>query len=165
MSTPDNAPTSKSNKPSSGDSGLLAKFFGVVAIALLASTIALGVLYVNETNKNKSMESQFPAIKPPTGDNPCAGKKPDENEYFDNVDCLVDGVLQSLEQAGANVTLGYKGNLTTDFREPITTPYFEAGLCPVNVVSKLYLLSRWQTFLRASAILLMPTLLSRFLIF
>merc|ERR1711957_679074 len=45
----------------------------------------------------------------------------------------MDGVKQALEQAGANVTKGYQGDLDTQGRKPITTSYFEAGLCPVNV--------------------------------
>jgi len=89
--------------------------------------------------------------------NICTDKKPydasvDANGvgdgYFNNVDCLKDGVLQALEQAGANVTKGYVGGLDAartscaaaesdlcDYlgRHPITTNYREAGLCPVNV--------------------------------
>ena len=70
--------------------------------------------------------------------NICAGKKPyDANApgdgYFKNVQCFVDSVIQSLEQAGANVTKGYVGELDAGDRVPITTPYWEAGLCPVNV--------------------------------
>jgi len=67
-----------------------------------------------------------------SGDNVCAGKKPTA-EYFNNIDCMKDGVVEALEQAGTNVTKGYKGNLDTAGREPITTSYWEAGLCPVNV--------------------------------
>jgi len=72
-------------------------------------------------------------------DNPCTGAKPiDASEagdgYFNNVNCtLGDGVLNALEQSGTNVTKGYAGEIDTDGREPITTSYFEAGLCPVNV--------------------------------
>ena len=72
------------------------------------------------------------------GNNVCQGKKPyDANApgdgYFKNVQCFVDSVIQSLEQAGANVTKGYVGELDAGDRVPITTPYWEAGLCPVNV--------------------------------
>lgn len=56
--------------------------------------------------------------------------------YFDNTNCtLASGVLDVLEQAGANVTAGYVGGLDTGDRMPITTSYLEAGLCPVNVGS------------------------------
>jgi len=64
------------------------------------------------------------------GSNPCEGTKPSAG--FDNFDCVKDNVVQALEQAGTNVTIGYKGQLQTD-AVPITTSYFEAGMCPVNV--------------------------------
>jgi len=71
------------------------------------------------------------------GDNMCAGKKPVDaspgDGYFLNTPCLVDGVINALEQAGANVTAGYQGELDVDGRKPILTSYLEAGLCPVNV--------------------------------
>jgi len=73
------------------------------------------------------------------GENPCAGNKPVDafkagDGYFNNVDCtLADGVLNSLEQSGIEVTKGYKGDFNTTGREPITIPYWQAGLCPVNV--------------------------------
>ena len=82
------------------------------------------------------------AHAPRNGTNRCEGKKPkhasvDEDGvgdyYFSNVDCMIDGLAQSLEQAGGDVTLGYKGDFDAGDRVPITTPYFEAGLCPVNV--------------------------------
>jgi len=53
--------------------------------------------------------------------------------YFNNIQCMKDGVVQALEQAGANVTSGYQGELDVGDREPIMTSYLEAGLCPVNV--------------------------------
>jgi len=69
--------------------------------------------------------------------NPCDGKKPYDaspgDGYFNNIDCLADGVVAALEQAGANVTEGYQGELNASGRVPITTSYLEAGLCPVNV--------------------------------
>jgi len=73
------------------------------------------------------------------GPNPCYDKKPihsnaaGDDNYFKNVQCLVDGVSQALEQSGTNVTKGYKGEVDTTGRDPITTTYKEAGLCPVNV--------------------------------
>ena len=71
--------------------------------------------------------------------NICAGKKPAHSDaagtdaYFANVECMVNGVKQALEQAGANVTAGYKGEMNATGRVPITEPYWKAGLCPVNV--------------------------------
>ena len=74
------------------------------------------------------------------GTNVCKGKKPihsdpaGTNGYFNNIKCAIDGVTKALEQAGANVTAGYTGGMinATD-RQPITDPYWKAGLCPVNV--------------------------------
>jgi hypothetical protein len=70
--------------------------------------------------------------------NYCSGKKPVDatpgDKYFNNVNCtLQDGVLNALEQAGANVTKGYVGGLNAAGRTPILTDYLAAGLCPVNV--------------------------------
>jgi len=71
--------------------------------------------------------------------NPCAGKKPKhvdavaKDNYWANTDCLKDGVADVLEQSGTNVTKNYKGSMDTGGRAPITTAYWEAGLCPVNV--------------------------------
>jgi len=65
----------------------------------------------------------------------CHNKKPkgsqlqDGTYYFDNQDC----VEVMLEQSGTNVTVGYMGDINTTGRGPITTPYYQAGLCPVNV--------------------------------
>mmetsp|Transcript_37939 Transcript_37939/g.45743 ORF Transcript_37939/g.45743 Transcript_37939/m.45743 type:complete len:426 (-) Transcript_37939:251-1528(-) len=73
------------------------------------------------------------------GENPCHGKKPihsnaaGDDNYFKNVQCLENGVFQTLEQSGTNVTVGYKGEVDATGRTPILTTYKEAGLCPVNV--------------------------------
>jgi len=69
--------------------------------------------------------------------NPCAGQKPYHfgpgDNYFSNSQCIKDGITQTLEQAGGNVTKGFKGLLDAGNRVPITEEYSEAGLCPVNV--------------------------------
>jgi hypothetical protein len=70
----------------------------------------------------------LPTTRPPEGTNPCEGKKPDAP----NVACVVDEVLMTGEQSGTNVTKGYKGDRNTT-AEPITVPYYQVGLCPVNV--------------------------------
>lgn len=72
--------------------------------------------------------------------NPCDGTKPKDGgdpRYggadFANKACMVDNLINAVEQSGANVTEGYQGLLNTD-AEPITTPYSEVdGMCPVNV--------------------------------
>jgi len=74
-------------------------------------------------------------FKDGTGNNKCLNKKPlhsdtaGTNNYFANTNCSLVG----LEQAGANVTWGYKGLVNTSGRGPIMTSYLQAGLCPVNV--------------------------------
>jgi len=73
--------------------------------------------------------------------NICANKKPVDgaaagDNYFLNTNCTLEsGLLDALEQAGANVTKGYKGEIDAmkDDRLPIMTTYLAAGLCPVNV--------------------------------
>jgi len=62
------------------------------------------------------------------GENICAGKKLD----FPNIQCVIDGMTQVGPQAGANVTRGYQGDMVVEV-EPITTPYYQNSMCPVNV--------------------------------
>jgi hypothetical protein len=66
------------------------------------------------------------------GVNMCAGTKPTSG--FDNTNCTSDGFTSLVaEQAGANVTAGYVGEIETTRGTPITDPYYTQGLCPVNV--------------------------------
>jgi len=69
--------------------------------------------------------------------NPCQGQKPYHvgpgDNYFSNVDCVRNEIVQTLEQAGANVTRGYRGGMDVGDRVPITGAYSDHGLCPVNV--------------------------------
>jgi len=65
--------------------------------------------------------------------NPCEGTKPKAGTGFDNIDCIVNGVIKAAEQSGGDVTAGFKGGMDVGNRKPITTSYFKAGLCPVNV--------------------------------
>ena len=73
------------------------------------------------------------------GENVCVGKKPlhanaaGDDNYFKNTECMKDNVIQVLEQAGANVTVGFVGGLDAGNRVPIVEPYWKEGLCPVNV--------------------------------
>lgn len=66
-----------------------------------------------------------------TGENICEGKK----KLLDlaNSDCIVNGTVDALEQAGANVTVGYVGELNATGHEPIDYPYWKDDLCPVNI--------------------------------
>jgi hypothetical protein len=76
---------------------------------------------------NKVMEV-FASKKPPAGNtNVCAGKKPKTG--FDNVEC-VEATVD--EQAAADVSSPFQGTKATD-KQPISTSYWKAGMCPVNV--------------------------------
>ena len=122
---------------------IVAGVLGVTTVGFMVSTIVLATKSNVHTHTAAEIDHEPP--KPPapaldviltaprSGANPCDGKKPSGDSYFDNVECMKDGVLQALEQAGGNVTIGYEGNFDADGREPITTPFFEAGLCAVNV--------------------------------
>jgi len=72
----------------------------------------------------------FSTTKPPPGENVCAGKG---DPRYENINCFTgDGLVDVGGQAGVNVTKGYNGNLDAD-HDPITVPYYQMGLCPVNV--------------------------------
>lgn len=103
---------------------------GVATVGLLVATIILGV-EASESNDSGSVmtvTSPLATTRPPAGDNPCAGTNPG----FENVQCVVDDIVSVGGQAGANITEGYEGGLETDI-VPITVPYYQVGLCPVNV--------------------------------
>jgi hypothetical protein len=67
-----------------------------------------------------------------TGSNPCDGQKALTQPGLDNIDCFKDAVRVAGEQSGADVTKGYMGLLETSVT-PITMPYYQTQLCPVNV--------------------------------
>eukprot|EP00977_Amphora_coffeiformis_P012349 scaffold3048_cov192-Amphora_coffeaeformis.AAC.10 len=69
-----------------------------------------------------------PTAKPPHGSNVCEGKNPG----IPDVDCIVDSMANVGPQAGANVTKGYQGLMNVDY-EPLLVPFYQNGLCPVNV--------------------------------
>jgi hypothetical protein len=114
----------------------LAIVLGLTTIAFLISTIVL----VTKQNKDspsialsatagvdflesKASSSFFDAEE----DNVCAGAK----LAFENQLCVDLEVVPP--QAGANVTMGYVGNLDVNGTVPNTDPYWKSGMCPVNV--------------------------------
>ncbi len=110
--------------------GALVKVGGVYFIgAVLAMVSVLAVLAGNDTFKEKPAKDPLKNV--------CAAQKWKHagpgDKYFSNTDCMKDGVTQVLEQAGANVTAGYRGGLDAANRVPITVPYSQTDLCPVNV--------------------------------
>lgn len=94
-----------------------------ISIAFMVSTIVL----VTKTPDAASTSSTPSSTKPPAGTNPCEGTKPTSG--YPNLDCFDKSIK---EQAGATVTKGYQGDFNST-AVPITGPFFEAGLCPVNV--------------------------------
>ena len=115
------------------------KAFVGVSIGLIIGTVSGVVVGA----ANDAFESD-PAPDPNV--NPCAYKKPYHanfhglpsttnlgDNYFDNTACVVDGLVAVLEQAGANVTEGFYGEMNAGSRRPITSPYDQTDLCPVNV--------------------------------
>jgi len=89
---------------------------------------------VGPTGTSPSMataDENVPTELPPslnTGENVCAGKNP----KLENEACVVDAIVNVGPQSGANVTKGYQGQLVVD-HQPILTPYWQNGMCPVNV--------------------------------
>jgi len=80
-------------------------------------------------NDGKDCYLELLTAKGMLGENTCNGANP----QFPNVDCLgEDGTVNVSEQAGQNVTKGYKGDMISEV-VPITKSYYQAGLCPVNV--------------------------------
>jgi len=79
----------------------------------------------------KTGDMSLEVEKPPAGDNICAGAKPElaNRACYDQLNQVMTDVGP---QSGANVTKGYKGNMAVT-HQPITTPYFKNGMCPVNV--------------------------------
>jgi len=71
----------------------------------------------------KPSGKHFTSYEAPSGLNICDGKGP----ALAKIDCP-----DALGQAGTDVTEGYTGNKDTA-NVPITVPFYQAGLCPVNV--------------------------------
>jgi len=106
----------------------------VVTIVLLCTT--LGLVANNNLDIDSildTVEGSDLATRSSTlfGNNPCEGAKPTD-DAFDNFDCTT-AVTNAIEQSGTNVTRGYVGQIDNSLTPPITTSYFKAGLCPVNV--------------------------------
>jgi hypothetical protein len=129
---------SSTDKKQTNNLKAIIALLAVIAAAFLISTIVLADKYKDSKKSNNSQKATTTSTTPDVtpvqqtktelGVNPCEGKKP----AFANVQCIIDGLEQTGEQSGTNVTLGYKGDRNTT-EVPITIPYWQAGLCPVNV--------------------------------
>jgi len=99
---------------------------GVVVMAISTISVAAG---------NSAFEAD-PPVDPDY--NPCKDQKPKAglmkgDDYFKNIPCFKENVRMALEQAGGNVTKGFIGDIDASSRQPITVPYSQTDLCPVNV--------------------------------
>jgi hypothetical protein len=99
----------------------------LISVGLLIATIILAIqkAHLSDEPDDTSTVRQPSLAGLETETNPCNGTKPD----WPNIACVVG---QIGEQAGTNVTKGYNGSFNTT-AVPITMPYWQAGLCPVNV--------------------------------
>jgi hypothetical protein len=131
-------------KPASANDNkykILAFVLGLTTIAFLISTIVLATKQNKDSLSNTSalsatattgvdffLESKASSSFFDTEeDNVCAGAK----LAFENQLCVDLEVVPP--QAGANVTMGYVGNLDVNGTVPNTDPYWKSGMCPVNV--------------------------------
>jgi len=120
--------------------GVLAKIIGGVIVGAI---IGMTATLITMGSNGYFIEKQPADINI----NPCEAAKPYNalglahygagDKYFKDTQCTQtmqnEVIAQTLEQAGANVTRGYKGLLDAADRVPILESYDEAGLCPVNV--------------------------------
>jgi len=119
--------------------------YAAAAFAFAVWAIVMTALYVEKDEAAApamtAVESELMTGKAGAmydGPNVCQGKKID----LPNIACMIEalddgadvteGVIQAGPQAGGNVTKGYNGGLEVDV-VPITVPYYQAGICPVNV--------------------------------
>mmetsp|Transcript_17861 Transcript_17861/g.40856 ORF Transcript_17861/g.40856 Transcript_17861/m.40856 type:complete len:381 (-) Transcript_17861:261-1403(-) len=121
------------------------QLFGFAAAAFLLWAIIVTALLVNERKDSEespvksTAESGLDMMTSKTSleaPNVCYKSKID----LPNIECMIDALddgadvteVQVGPQAGGNVTKGYNGGLEVDV-VPITSPYYQKGLCPVNV--------------------------------
>jgi len=132
---------SSTTKPATADNKYksLAFVLGLTTITFLISTIVL----VTKQNKDSPSTNALSATTDTTDalleskatssffdteeDNVCAGAK----LAFENKLCVDLEVVPP--QAGANVTVGYVGNLDVNGTVPNTNPFWKSGMCVVNV--------------------------------
>merc|ERR1712216_561690 len=115
-----------------------------VAVCGVASLASLGMIAVVKTDVDGLAAPAAPASaleitrkSSLSGSNYCSGAKPTASAW-DNFACYTDGVATLVEQAGGDVTMNSDGTFSAASNdpegvEPLKKPYFEEGLCPVNV--------------------------------
>jgi len=120
----------EAGQPAVNLAGAIVKMLGGITVGAIVAIVA-GVVVCGATGAFDPEPVADPNV------NPCEGTKPYSlgpgDKYFKNQECFKDAVTQTLEQAGANVTKGYVGGMDAGDRIPITVPYSQTDLCPVNV--------------------------------
>jgi hypothetical protein len=120
--------SSSSSAKAPGLGAVMMVLGGVTVGLVLGAASGLAVAGAHDMGKHSPVDPNV---------NPCDGQKPKhaglDDKYFDNTACTKYSVTQTLEQAGGNVTKGFKGGMSAGDRVPITTHYDMTDLCPVNV--------------------------------
>jgi hypothetical protein len=132
-------PSTASTQPADAASPLKL-VIAVLSFVVLALAISTVVLAVRDGDKDVTVNPTYAVVIPGDGattkglpgTNKCEGAKPDVGSGFDNWDCLLDGIVQAVEQSGANVTKGYNGQRPGS-QDPQMKEYYQVGMCPVNV--------------------------------
>lgn len=113
--------------------------YALAAGAFLIWAIVVTALLANKSGDKVEVETSLDLMTTKTtleAPNVCYKAKID----LSNVECMIDALDDGADvtevnvgpQAGGNVTEGYNGGLEVNV-VPITKPYYQAGLCPVNV--------------------------------
>ena len=103
----------------------------------LATTLFLAALTTRAAQQrvrklkghSKRVKGNSGSMRPSKATNVCTGSKID----IDNHECVINGVIQTLGQARVDVSLGYNGELDMTDQPSIIVPFYEVGICPVNV--------------------------------
>jgi hypothetical protein len=131
------APQSTVNKVLAAATAFLSVVVVCLSIALAATAKESDPIIMSSGTVETTV---FATETGPQGENYCAGTKVD----LPNIKCFIEQigvdepqlntfVLGAQEQSGVNVTKGYQGDLDVGTRAPITNPYWQEGMCAVNV--------------------------------
>jgi len=136
------------NNVEKSSSSTISKVLVAIGLVTFAGVFAnVGLVHQMQKDVDNLVSGMVPehapmsTKSPMSGTNTCDGKKKEIEDYFtatgSSTSALANGactdaITDGIEQAGGNVTEGYTGDLiVTDV--PLMTPYYQQGLCPVNV--------------------------------
>jgi len=131
------------NNVEKSSSSTISKVLVAIGLVTFAGVFAnVGLVHQMQKDVDNLVSGMVPehapmsTKSPMSGTNTCDGKKKqietDLAGALDNGNCA-DGDFAGIEQAGGNVTKGYVGGMDVGDDLPITKPYYQQGLCPVNV--------------------------------